>query len=286
MVITATTAGHNMIRAVNDSLTKILQGTSEESNQGSYVDIHCHCLPAVDDGPATKPEAISLCRSVVEDGVTIAVATPHQLGRFNGFNEAPVIRNAVARLNEELQSNNIPLTVMPGGEIRLDERICRLLKEDKILTLADGGKYILLELPEQVFIDIEPLLIELKSLGVQAIISHAERQPILIKRPGILSKWFRHSAHLQITATSLLGGFGLKTQRAAWHFLRSGWVSLVATDAHDLHNRRPRMRTAFKHISIKMGEEIARLICVENPSRVVKGQNILMSYSMSTRKFE
>ena len=79
-----------------------------------YIDIHCHCLSGVDDGPATKAEALALCQALVEDGVTTVIATPHQLGRFSDCNEATQIRDNVSVFNEELKANNIPLTTMPG----------------------------------------------------------------------------------------------------------------------------------------------------------------------------
>jgi len=267
-----------MIKSINEILAKKRMSSLQERTQSSYVDIHCHCVPAVDDGPATRQEALSLCRLLVEDGVSTVIATPHQLGRFAGSNEATRIRDAVAALNDDLKKNDIPLNVLPGGDVRLDERIVELLETDKILTLADGGKYILLELPQQVFIDIEPLLIELKSLGVQAVISHPERVPILIRHPDILSKWLKHPAYLQVTAGSILGDFGPEAQKAAWSFLERGWVSLLATDAHDLYKRKPCFRASFKELRMKMGEEVARSTCVENPARVVRGQNILASY--------
>jgi protein-tyrosine phosphatase len=163
---------------------------------------------------------------------------------------------------------------MPGGDVRLDERICQLLEADKILTLADNGKYILLELPSRVFIDIEPLLIELASINVQAIISHPERHYILNRQYNILPKWLRHSAHLQITAGSLLGEFGQKAQIAAWRFLNMGWVSFVATDSHNISSRKPCMKTAYKKICGKLGQAIAHMVCIENPLRVLEGRNI------------
>ena len=274
-----------MIRPVKDNLTETERTRPERFGRQQYVDIHCHCLPGVDDGPATRPEALALCQALVDDGITTVIATPHQLGRFSDCNEAAQVREDVSVLNEELKGNDIALTVMPGGDVRVDERICQLLEADKILTLADGGKYILLELPHQVFIDIEPLLVELASLGVQTVISHPERCSVLAKQPKILLKWLTHSAYLQVTAASLFGEFGLTAQRAAWHFLSSGLATLVATDSHDLNARRPCMRAAFERISIKLGETIARLVCIENPLRVLKGQNIQMIHSISTRKF-
>jgi protein-tyrosine phosphatase len=254
-----------------------------------FADIHCHCLPGVDDGPATKAEAFALCQALVDDCITTVVATPHQLGRFSDCNEAAQIREDVIRLNEELRSSNIPLTIMPGADVRVDERICELLKADKILTLADGGKYLLLELPHEVFIDITPLLAQLGDMGIHVIISHPERHPVITKQTAILSKWLEQSAHLQVTAGSLLGQFGPNARRTGWNLLQLGWVSFVATDSHGVQSRGPCMKTAFERISIEIGENIAYLVCVENPLRVIKGQdvipveNIEKSFSMSTR---
>jgi len=223
---------------------------------------------------------------LIEDNIRTVITTPHQLGRFEDCNQPSYVRELVSGLNEQLQNNGIALSALPGGDVRVDERICRLLEDDKILTLADGGKYILLEFPHQVFMNIEPLLVELDSLGIQAVISHPERHPVLAKQPGILLKWLEHSAHLQLTAASLLGQFGLEAKNAAWNFLSSGWACLVATDSHDLDTRRPCMKRAFEHISIKLGPKIARLVCVENPSRVLKGQNIVPISSIGTPLYE
>ncbi|MHC4565394.1 MAG: tyrosine-protein phosphatase [Planctomycetota bacterium] len=258
--------------------------SAERSGRWQYVDIHCHCLAAVDDGPATMHEALALCRELAYDGVNVVIATPHQLGRFSDCNGASQIREAVSVLNEELRDNEIPLTVMPGGDVRVDERICQLLEADRILTLADGGRYILLELPHEILIDIRPLLVELASRGVQAIISHPERHRVLMKQPNLLLKWLGDGAYLQVTAASLLGEFGSTVQRAAWHFLSSGWVSFVATDAHDLYGRRPLMRAAFEQICAKLGVAVARQVCIENPTRVLEGQNIRMLGSTTGKR--
>ncbi len=246
------------------------------------VDIHCHCLPGLDDGPATMSESLALCRALVAEGVTTVIATPHQLGRYSGCNEAAQVREAVLAFNEKLKSSGIALRIMPGADVRVDERICKLLEADKILTLADGGKYILLELPHEVLIDIEPLLVDLASMGIQAIISHPERHSGLAKEPDILSKWLECSAHLQVTAGSLLGCFGQAAQKFGWRLLSSGQALLVATDCHDLDGRRPCISAAFERISERLGETVARLVCIENPLRVLKGQDMTV-YSLSAR---
>lgn len=257
-----------------------------------YVDIHCHCLPGVDDGPATISESLSLCRALVDDGVTAVIATPHQLGRFSDRNESKHVRERVTALNEQLESNGIGLNIVPGGDVRVDERICQLVEADRILTLADDGKYILLELPHEIFIDIEPLLVGLSRLGIRAIISHPERHHVLAKSGpsesrtrSALLKWLARSAHIQLTAASLLGDFGAAAQQAAWHFLASGWACLVATDAHDLDGRRPRMKAAYHQIRARLGEATARRVCIENPLRVLDGTEVVSTCCTNTRNW-
>ena len=266
-----------------DDLVEAAGGSDYTFAPEQFIDIHCHCLAALDDGPGTMAESLGLCRALAEDGIVTAIATPHQLGRYSQCNEAADIRGAVAALNEELKDNGIALNVMPGGDVRVDERICRLLEADKVLTLADGGKYILLELPHEVLIDIEPLLVDLSSMGVQAILSHPERHRGLAGEPDMLLRWLELSVHLQITAGSLLGDFGSTAQRSAWQYLESGWVSLVATDCHNLDGRGPRMAGAFDGIRGRLGLAAARLVCIENPLRVLQGRDIAIGPEAARR---
>ena len=55
-------------------------------------------------------------------------------------------------------------------------------------------------------------------------------------------------------------------------------ATVVATDSHNMDVRRPRMKAAFGHISTRLGKNLARLVCIENPSRVVNGQEIVPVY--------
>jgi protein-tyrosine phosphatase len=274
-----------IVENVNQNVVDAEEVGRRKLGKEGYVDIHCHCLAGVDDGPATLSQSLSLCRALADDGVIRVIATPHQLGRFSECNEASRIRERVLVLTEQLKRSGIALNVVPGGDVRVDERICQLVEADKLLTLADGGRYILLELPHEVFIDIELLLVGLSGLGIQAIISHPERHPVLARQPSVLMAWLARSAHLQVTCASLLGDFGPVAQRAAWHFLTCGWCSLVATDCHDLESRRPRMKAAFACIRAKLGEAMARLVCIDNPLRVLAGRDVLSARCASTGKW-
>jgi protein-tyrosine phosphatase len=178
-------------------------------------------------------------------------------------------------LEKVLRSRDLELDVLPGAEVRIDERVCQLLESDEILTLADGVKYILLEFPHDVFLNIEPLLSDLASIGIEPIISHLEINLPFEKYSKVLSKWIEYPVHMQIDAASLLGDYGPRIENTAWHILGLGWADFVATDAHNTTSRRPRMKAVFKQISKKLGKDIAELVCIENPARVVTGRDIV-----------
>ena len=46
------------------------------------VDIHCHILPEVDDGPKSWDVAEAMCRIAATDGIEHMVATPHSNDRY------------------------------------------------------------------------------------------------------------------------------------------------------------------------------------------------------------
>ncbi len=261
-----------MLKEPNENIVKKTKQTRLRQN---FVDIHCHCLPGLDDGPATLADAMVLCAALADDGIRCVVATPHQLGRFDGRNGSARVRDAVCKLNTQIRKAGIQLDVLPGAEVRIDERVCKLLDEDNILTLADGGRYILLELPHETFIDIAPLLQQLVSLQVIPIISHAERYDILAVQPNIVPKWLDIGAHLQVTACSLTGHLGQQAKKVGWRLLTSRYVSVIATDAHDTNQRCPMMTAAFDKISLKLGADAARLLTIENPTRIINGEDLM-----------
>lgn len=262
-----------------DNLRLIQPANPSPSRHQEGADIHCHCLAGIDDGPADLDQAVELCRALVADGISRVVATPHQLGRYEGRNSAATIRRAVCELETTLAANGVPLTVLPGADVRVHEGIVDLLERDEILTLADGGKYLLLELPTEVFLDLGPMVKQLHRSGITAVISHPERHNILAHKPQAVAHWRLAGAVFQITAGSLVGTFGRSAQQAAWKWLDAGAVSLVATDAHSTTDRPPQMRQAVEAIAGRMGYLLAHRICLQNPARVIEGRPLLTPIS-------
>jgi protein-tyrosine phosphatase len=235
------------------------------------VDIHCHCLPGLDDGPPTLADALAVCRGLVDDGITTVIATPHQLGTYEQTNGGDVIRAAVAELNATLHSESIPLQVLPGGDVRVDDGLMDGLAAGRVLSLGDARQFILLELPHESLIDLTHLVDDLLATGVTPVLSHPERNAALVRKVDPVLPWIDAGMLMQVTAGSLLGQFGPHAERVGWSMIEQGLVAIVATDAHDVKMRPPSMSAAIDAIAGRYGHAVARRLCVENPLKVLRG---------------
>ncbi len=234
-----------------------------------YAEVHCHCLPGLDDGPDTPEEAVELCRSLADQGVRTVVATPHQLGSYGLTNDAARVREAVRSLSARLADEGIDIDVRPGGDVRVDENFLDLLDQDRILTVADAGRAVLLELPHRTFVEIGGLVEDLVGRGIVPVVTHPERHPHLQKQPARLVAWANRGAAVQITSGSLLGHFGPEAARAAWEMATLNGRVLVASDAHDVAERRPCLPEAAVALTGRLGAAAAKALCIDHPQELL-----------------
>ncbi len=233
------------------------------------VDIHAHLLPGLDDGPTSTGEALRMCELYVAEGVSTVVATPHQLD--HRFNVPPVaVREAVDELSEACGRRGLELEILPGGDVRLQPELLHALEAREVLTLADAGAYLLLELPPLIVPSINGLVFELALRGITPVLSHPERNLELWRKPHRLAELVEHGCLVQITAGSLLGAFGRPARQAAERFLKAGLVHVVATDAHAADGpRAPALKRAANRLASLAGGQTARSLLWENPKRII-----------------
>jgi protein-tyrosine phosphatase len=199
------------------------------------LDIHCHILPSVDDGPRTLEEALAMARLCAQDGITHITATPHCHRHLHLLREE--ILPHVARFNDALQSEGIALEVLPGSEIQLfDVELYRREYEAGLYChLGDDPAFSLLEFSWQVQrypADAPEQVRWLRERGTRPIIAHPERHGYFQDQPERLHALVAAGAWVQITVDSLLGNHGLKPQEAGWHLLQTYPHAVLATDAH------------------------------------------------------
>ena len=234
------------------------------------VDIHAHILPDMDDGPASMEEALALCRALVAEGVVRVVATPHQSGLYPRNTNA-AIRAAVDRLRAALDEHEIPLTVSPGADVRIDADLVRRARDREFMTLADRQGYVLLELPHDVAFPLTNLVRELRGEGLTPILSHPERNLAVARRPTCLWEWLEAGLLFQITMDSLLGAAGKPVQRTARWILDQGLCAMLAGDVHSIDGRPPRHQETWHIVVSRWGAAAARRLMVDLPARIVGG---------------
>jgi protein-tyrosine phosphatase len=237
------------------------------------MDIHSHLLPGLDDGPRTMAESLRMCEQYVAEGVTAVVATPHMGDRrFRVTPEA--VRRGAEELGAVCAEHGLTLSLLPGADVRLEPELLAMLDRAEVLTLADTGKYLLLELPAQTVPRCEGLIFELSVRGITAILSHPERNMELWRKPHRLAELVDRGCLVQVTADSLFGRFGPQAQHSAEWFLTEGLVHAVASDAHSPDGRRPELKRAAEHLASLLGEEGACQLLQGNPARIVRGERL------------
>lgn len=236
-----------------------------------FVDIHCHCLPAIDDGPADLDAALALCRALAADGIGTVVATPHQLGPYEGRTHAAAIAQAAQSLQDELRRHEIPLQLLPGADVRLHEQLIELIANGEVMTLAGRRRWLLLEMPQSPFINIGQLLKDLAAGGIGVVFSHPERYPWIRRHLSEVLAWRAESGiRLQVTAASLLGDFGKQVAEFTWQLASLQAIDLVASDAHSAQGlRRPRVTAAAELVRQKLGAEIVQQWFVDGPAALL-----------------
>lgn len=238
-----------------------------------FVDIHCHILPGIDDGAATLEEALAMAQMAAADGIGTIVATPHQLGN-HATNSGKAICAAVTQFQQHLNARRIPLRVLPGADVRIEPDMLLRIHNHDVLTLADRRRYVLLELPHDVYVPLDRLLADLASSRMVGILSHPERNRGILKQPSVLRPLVDAGCLLQVTAGSLTGAFGSQIQRFTDSLIEKGLVHFVSTDAHGTRNRPPVLSEAFDRVVELAGGETATNLCCRNPAAVATGGTV------------
>ncbi|MFD2699372.1 tyrosine-protein phosphatase [Paenibacillus shunpengii] len=246
------------------------------------IEIHCHILPGLDDGPTSMVRSLAMAQAAVAAGITKIIATPHHLN-VSHDNPSHQVEEAVQLFNLELREHNIPLQVRSGQEIRIHPRLIDLLNNEELLTLA-SSKYMLLELPSREVPSFFPnLLHELKVRNIIPIIAHPERNAVLLREPELLGQYMSQGALCQITAQSFLGLFGRKVQKWCFHFCKQNGFHFISSDAHDTERRSFALQAAYERLESRFGLEMVEQLQT-NARRVWDNRLVELAEPVSTRR--
>jgi protein-tyrosine phosphatase len=231
------------------------------------TEVHFHLLPAVDDGPRSVSESLSLARLAVADGTTTVVATPH--ARFVDALDVPPL---VRALQDRLEAERVPLRVVAGLEIAQDD--VNALSDEQLRVVAHGPpgrRWVLLEAP----ISGDPRRLphaarELMSRGYGVLVAHPERCEGLMRADGAIDTMRAGGVELQLNASSLTGAHGPQARAWALELARSGRACVVSSDAHGA-SRGPLLSAAVTELAeAGMARDDAERLVSAAPSRLLK----------------
>ena len=203
----------------------------------TVIDLHCHLLPALDDGPPDMEASLEMARRALDGGSHTVVATPHvDLEYLIGPEE---IAPGVEALRAALSDRGLPLTVLAGAELGLSR--CAALDDDQLSEVCLGhGSYALVESPyTSAGALIEEVLFELQVRGFRPLLAHPERCPEFQRDIARLERLVERGVACSLSVGSLSGQFGRTVRRFASRLLEQELIHNVSSDAHDAENRAP-----------------------------------------------
>ena len=251
---------------------KVMEAMEMKRKQRSRrIDLHMHILPGVDDGAETMEDAVEMAEISVRSGIGTVAATPH--GDFSRWDAIEYIRLCSAKLDalrSELVRRKIPLKVVGGMELLVNEALIKWARENRLPGI-NGSRWLLVEF----YFDISlsralRMADELAALGYRLILAHPERYGLARRSPEDLRAFYDRNIILQVNKGSILQEFGRKAFRAADWMLSAGIAGAVASDAHDPVLRTPDMEDAADVLEMYYGRDAAEVLMERNPGRIVR----------------
>ena len=225
-----------------------------------YTDIHSHIIPEVDDGACNMEESLQLLKSMAAQGINSLIATPHFYAEDSLLTPSQhniAMQSALNKLRAETVGKGLP-NIRLGHEVQYFNGISTC--EEVTSLCFSGSKYFLLELPYvQIGSNSATDIIEFSlNFGIKPILAHIERYVRYDFFPDLLDIIKEGFAEGQINCDSVIDK---RLRRLSFDLIKSGYISYLATDAHNITTRTPRYSEAIEIISKKIGGSTATTLC-------------------------
>jgi protein-tyrosine phosphatase len=252
----------------------------------TVIDLHCHLLPGIDDGPATLGDAVEMARVAWEGGTRTVVCTPHMHPRYP--TEPRRVWAGVATLREALAAADIGLDVRTGAEISLDHLPGMSDQELDMASLGGGGLWLMLEMPFEGWpLRLPEMLRDLEIRGYRVILAHPERSDAIQRSPDRMRDIVGRGALVQLTAGSFLGDHGPAARRTGLLLLAGGAAHFLASDGHSAGPWRPPLLEEGLQAAadgLDMDPQALRWMVREGPAAVLEGGPVRPPKLTSTKR--
>jgi protein-tyrosine phosphatase len=236
------------------------------------IDLHTHIIPEIDDGAVDEGTAAAMLCLAAEHGTRSIVATPHVI-EGEWLPEWSRIMAGCDLLRRLSRQHQLELSVYPGAEVALKMDLLEKLITGPGPYCINGGKYLLLELPAfEIPSFTEDFFFKLMTRGITPVLAHPERHPEIGRNPEIIVEWVRKGILVQMNGASFVGKLGERIAKTAELLVMNDLVHCVGSDAHGIHNRRPKLEDTAEKLVAFVGEANTHRILVENPQKIIIGE--------------
>lgn len=227
----------------------------------------------VDDGADSMEETLRLAQAAVDEGIRHTVLTPHH-NRYWVTNEKNKVLERTKEVEQAIKEANIPLTVSPSQEIRMNEEFSKDLFAGNYLSLDGEGKYYLVEFSWNEFPSFaRSFLQEMLDADIIPIIAHPERQRPFLEDPSLLQDLIAMGCLSQVTATSIVGGYTEEIRQAAHEMMQKNLIHVIASDAHDTVVRPFNLTNALDVLEHEYGMEYRNYL-IDNAEKIFNGEPV------------
>jgi protein-tyrosine phosphatase len=231
------------------------------------VDIHSHIVFGVDDGAKTIEDSLDMLELAAQSGTTDIVATPHSDLRYQFDSDLVVER--IARMQARIGDR---IRIHKGCDFHLFYDNIENCKTDRSRFTINGLRYLMVEFADsQIPRTIDAIFHDMIRNGITPVITHPERNALLMARVSDMVQWIRAGCLIQVTAQSFTGRFGKAAEQGCRRLMRQNMVHFVASDAHDTEWRPPDMREPYKFVSAQYGDDVAERLFTTHPRMTLTG---------------
>ena len=232
-----------------------------------FADVHHHLLWGVDDGPKTFEETQQMIYEMVQEDVQYVIATAHATPGRVRF-PAETYFEHLRQAQQWCAANGLEVMIYPGSEIFYTSNTARLLREGQIPTLAQG-RWVLVEFsPEAPYERLKEAARTLGMAGYNVLFAHVERYRCLRNLKRMAELHDNYDVTMQMNASTVLAKKRFWEKGRFRKIITSGWIDMIATDAHNTTTRRCCMAECYEALKQEYGWETAEELCVEGPKLV------------------
>lgn len=230
------------------------------------LDLHCHLLPGIDDGPPDLESALSLARAMAGLGFRTLCCTPH---RPWGETVHPLAE--LSRRRREFQGalddEGIALELWGGAEHH-SSLLAELLQTGGVAAYPRGDSF-LLEFPLSGFpARLSELLFLCQVKGRVPVIAHVEKYPEVQREGGAaLAPLRERGCRILCNLKSLSKASPREQHSAALALLQAGAVDAFTTDLHDVASVRFAAE-GLSELERQVGPAEARRLLSQAPAEI------------------